>query len=196
MNDDALSKVDWPHAPPHRLGGSGTFMVTCGTYEKVHHFRAAGRLRFLHDLLLGVMAEYGWQLEAWAVFSNHYHFVARSPVQQSNADSLSKMLGKLHTLSATYVNELDATPERKVWHNFYDTLLDVHSSYLARLNYVNQNAVKHGLVKVAKDYPWCSAGWLERVTSPAMLKTLARFKSDRVNVLDGFTPEMELGAND
>ena len=34
-------------------------------------------------------------------------------------------------------------------------------SYLARLNYVHQNPVKHGLVRVANQYRWCSAAWLE-----------------------------------
>ena len=37
------------------------------------------RLEFLHDSLLGLAEEYGWNLQAWAVFSNHYHFVAMSP---------------------------------------------------------------------------------------------------------------------
>ena len=166
-------------------------MVTAGTYEKQHFFRERTRLDFLHDLLLQVTAEFGWRLEAWAVLSNPYHFVAHSPIKDENAGSLRKMLGKLHTLSAIHVNKRDEQPGRKVWHNFWDSALTIHNSYLARLNYVHQNPVKHGLVAVAKDYPWCSAGWLERVVSPAMLKTLARFPSDRVNVQDEFNPQIE-----
>jgi hypothetical protein len=37
----------------------------------------------------------------------------------------------------------------------------VEKSWLARLNYVHQNAVKHGLVPIAHQYPWCSAPWFE-----------------------------------
>jgi hypothetical protein len=39
-----------------------------------------------------------------------------------------------------------------VWYNFRDTRLTYEKSYLARLNYVYQNAVKHGLVPVANQY--------------------------------------------
>ena len=57
---------------------------------------------------------------------------------------------------------------------------------LARLNYVHQNAVKHKLVTVANQYPWCSAAWFERVATPAQVKTIYEFKIDRVKVEDDF----------
>ena len=59
-------------------------------------------------------------------------------------------------------------------------------SYLARLNYVHRNPVKHGLVKVANQYPWCSAAWFERTASPAQVKTIYSFKTDKVNVYDDY----------
>jgi putative transposase len=69
--------------------------------------------------------------------------------------------------------------------------LTYQRSYLARLNYVHQNAVKHGLVPVANQYPWCSAAWFEREASPAMVKAIYRFKVDQVKVYDDFEPEGE-----
>jgi putative transposase len=54
------------------------------------------------------------------------------------------------------------------------------------LNYVHQNAVKHGLVPVASLYPWCSASWFERTASPAMVKSIYRFKTDRISATDEF----------
>ena len=75
----AFSMTDWPHSPTHRLTEAGAYMVTCGTYLKQHHFRGAERLQFLCEALLRTAAEYNWNLQAWAVFSNHYHFVALSP---------------------------------------------------------------------------------------------------------------------
>ena len=111
---------------------------------------------------LAVGRDFCWQLEAWAVFSNHYHFVAHSPPHENGAASLSKMLGVLHEKTAKWVNGLDSMKGRQVWHNFRETLLTFERSYLARLNYVHQNPVKHGLVPVANQYPWCSAAWFER----------------------------------
>ena len=64
-------------------------------------------------------------------------------------------------------------------------------TYLARLNYAHQNPVKHGLVRVANLYPWCSAAWFERTTTPAQFKTIYGFRTDRVNVYDEYPVEGE-----
>ena len=86
------------------------------------------------------------------------------------------------------VNKLDKTQERQVWFNFRETRLTYQKSYLARLNYVHQNPVKHRLVPVANQYPWCSAAWFERTASTAMAKSIYRFKTDSVSVEDNFEP--------
>src|SRR5438876_10528519 len=83
-------KTPWPHAPLHQLSQNGTYFVTAGTYLKHHHFCGAQRLAVLHRGLLTVAEKFGWQLEAWAVFSNHYHFVAHSPSAEDGARSLPR----------------------------------------------------------------------------------------------------------
>lgn len=178
----------WPHAPAHQLSENGTYFVTAGTYRKVNHFHTPKRLEVLQRGLLTVAHNFSWEIEAWAIFSNHYHFVARSPSDSGQARSLSQMLGVLHTRTAGWINRLDKTPARKIWHNFWDTKLTYQKSYLARLNYVHQNPVKHGLVPVANQYLWCSARWFEGVASPAMVRSVYRFKTDTLNVNDDFVP--------
>jgi putative transposase len=179
-------KVPWPHAPLHQLSGRGTYFVTAGTYLKEHFFRTSDRLQVLHRGLLTVARDYGWQLEAWAVFSNHYHFVGHSPQHEDSAESLSAMLGLLHEKTAKWINRLDNSRGRHVWHNFWETKLTYQKSYLARLNYVHQNPVKHGLVVVANQYPWCSARWFERTARPAQIKTIYSIKIDRLRVYDDY----------
>lgn len=100
-------KPPWPHAPTHQLSVRGTYFVTAGTYLKAHHFRGAVRSRVLHRGLLTVAREFNWQLEAWAVFSNHYHFVAHSPGEAQDAASLPAMLGVLHTKTARWLNRIE-----------------------------------------------------------------------------------------
>ena len=181
----------WPHAPTHQLSTRGTYFVTASTYLKAHHFRGADRLRVLHRGLLTVARDFGWQLEAWAVFSNHYHFVAHSPPVAPDAANLSDMLSVLHVKTAGWINQLDGAPGRQVWFNFRETRLTYQKSYLARLNYVHQNPVKHGLVPAANQYPWCSARWLEHSAAPAMVKSIYRFKTDRLAVADDFESAAE-----
>ncbi len=184
-------ETPWPHAPTHQLSETGTYFVTVGTYLKLHHFRGPDRLAVLHRGLLTVGRDLGWTFEAWAVFSNHYHFVAHSPTAEPGAGSLSRMIGLLHEKTAKWVNRLDAAPGRKVWHNFRETLLTYQKSYLARLNYVHQNPVKHGLVPAANLYPWCSAAWFERTATTAQVKTVYGFPRDRVNVDDDYSSDQD-----
>ena len=139
MRMSELASPPWPHAPTHQLASAGTYFVTAGTYQKQHFFRKRERLDALQNELLALAKQLGWMLEAWAVFSNHYHFVAHSPENAEDATSLSKMLTHLHRRTAIWVNQRDEMFDRKVWHNYWDTKLSYQKSYLARLNYVHQN---------------------------------------------------------
>lgn len=181
--DESPRSKDWPHAPVHRLHGKGTFIVTAGTLHKHHYFRRAELLDYLERELLAKAKQYYWQLEAWAVFSNHYHFVGHA---LEDAETLRPFLTHLHADTAREVNRRDGESDRQVWYNFWETKLTFEKSYLARLNYVHQNAVKHGLVLVANQYRWCSAAWFERTATPAQVKTIYSFKTDKVRVVDDF----------
>jgi putative transposase len=174
---------DWPHAPVHRLTEHGIYIVTSGTCHKERLFNTKEKLDLLERWLLSLSKQHHWQLEAWAVLINHYHFVARGA---PDSTPMRDFLRELHSLTARELNLMDRVEARTVWHNFWDTRLTYQHAYLARLNYVHQNAVKHGLVPVANQYPWCSAAWFERAASPSQIKTIYRMKTDKVNVPDDF----------
>jgi len=175
--------IDWPHAPVHRFESDGIYIVTAATLHKALLFGDPKKLTLLQHALLSLAKQYQWQLEAWAVFPNHYHFVAR---RSSESASLKTMLTHLHADSARKLNRLDGRSGRRVWFNFWDTKLTNPRSYLARLNYVHQNPVKHGLVAMANQYRWCSAAWFERTVSPATVKTIYSFKTDKLKIYDDF----------
>ena len=172
----------------HKLGAAGAYFVTASTYHKTPFFAGEERLDALHGGLLKYAGEHRWRIEAWAVFSNHYHFIGHSPEGEDNAESLRCFISELHKKSASWVNSQDGPSARgrRVWHNYRETHLTFEKSYLARLNYVHQNAVKHGLVTVANHYRWCSAAWFEREASPAQVNTIYSFKTDQINVQDDF----------
>jgi putative transposase len=158
-------------------------MLTAGTYRKAHFLSDPTRLTLVRDALLACANEFGWRMQAWAVMSNHYHFVAESP---EDAGSLRRMIGKLHMVTAKALNGMDSTPGRKVWHQYWDSHITFQSSYLARLNYVHQNPVHHGVVLKADNYEWCSAAWFARTAEPAFVGTVRSFKADRLSVQDNF----------
>ncbi len=183
--DPVLAQRDWPHAPRHRLSEAGTYIVTAGTYLKDHYFRSPARLDYLEANLLSSANEAGWQLEAWAVFSNHYHFVGHAG---AGCEALSSWVAAMHQRTSGHVNELDRSVGQRVWCNYWDTQLTFEKSYLARLSYVHQNPVRHGLVRLASAYRWCSAGWFERTATPAQVRTIYSFKTDQIHVRDDFEP--------
>jgi len=178
----------WPHSPARQLRDGGTFIVTAGTYNRVPLFRGADRLTKLTNHVLELAGRYGWSLEAWAVFPNHYHLVVGSLYPES----LRSFLRHLHSVTAIEANKWDETPGRRVWFEFWETRVTFPKSYLARLNYVHQNAVRHGLVRVASRYPWCSAGWFEREATRSFFQTVSGFRMDKLNVPDDYeVPSIE-----
>ena len=159
--------------------------MTASTLHSEHFFRGEYRLSFLESAIHRLARQHKILVEAWAVFSNHYHLIAHV---ESEKKALSNFLSHLHTETATEINREDNDAGRKVWFNFWDTQLTFEKSYLARLNYVHHNPVKNGLVKKASEYRWCSAAWFERTATPAQVKTIYSFKIDRVKVEDDFEP--------
>lgn len=173
----------WPHAPPHLLREAGIYMVTAGTYLKTHLFHTEESLSFLQQQLLSLSRAAGWELHAWALFTNHYHFIARSPTDPTN---LTGWLAQLHQSTASMVNQQDNTIGRRVWYRFWDSKITIHTSYLARLNYVHQNPVKHGVVEKASAYRWGSAFQFEQGADKSFVRSVYSFDYSKLNVVDDF----------
>lgn len=173
----------WPHAPTHRRLDGATYFVTGGTYLKRMLFKGEERLDFLQNLLFQLCNELKWELEAWAIFPNHYHFVAHAPAVGCNPTSLIR---RLHSVSARWLNEADKTPGRKVWYQYWDTCITNDKSHLARLRYVHTNPERHRVAEKADDYRWCSMRWFLAQEDRAWKKTVLSFPCDRVHVKDDF----------
>ena len=183
MSEILLEQEDWPHAPPHRTLQPGTYIVTGATYKKAHYFKGDDRLSILQETLLGLLPQYAWEIQAWAIFPNHYHFIAAN---RGNPSNLKAMISQFYCTTAGKINQLDNTPGRQVWFQFWDSFLSYPASYFSRLKYVHQNAVHHGIVERAEDYPWCSATWFKNQAPESFQKTISRFKTDSIRILDEF----------
>ena len=174
---------DWPHGPVHRLSEKGAYIITAGTYQKEHYFHDAERLNLLMDNLFKFSLEYEIKLQAWAILSNHYHFIAMTPEKPG---TLKKLIQRLHGVTSKEINRMDGKKGRKVWFQYWDTKLTYERSYLARLKYVNYNPVHHGIVENALHYKWCSASWFENNADRSFFKRVKELKINRVNITDDF----------
>ena len=173
----------WHHRPAHLFVPNTAYIVTAGTLRKQHFFPGAERLGLLQAELFAAADAHSWELQAWAIFSNHYHFIAYAP---SNAATLKKMLQRLHSSTARSINRMDKAPGRQVWFQYWDTCLTFEASYYARLNYVHNNAVHHGLAPVADQYEFCSARWFAANAPPAFYRRVRSFAYDTIEIQDDF----------
>jgi putative transposase len=173
---------EWPHAPTHHVDAAGVYMVTAATYRKISIFNSAGKLDLLQARLFKVCEKFGVRLEAWCIFPNHYHFIGMA----SRSASIGPLVKELHTLTAREVNRLDQVGVRRVWFQYWDKLIQHQRAYFARLHYVHENAVRHGVVRNAVNYRWCSAGWFEQRANRAFRKTVLAFPTTHLRTPDDF----------
>ncbi len=178
-----VMRESWPHAPPHHFTPHGVYLITAATLHRKRLFDSGAKLDLLRDTTLALAKNYALSSQAWAFFPNHYHVVAGF---ENSTTSHRDFVRHLHRELAIRLDRLDSTPGRRVMYEFWDTHLTFEKSWLARLNYVHQNAVKHGLVPLANQYPWCSAAWFETNARSGFVKSVYSFKTDRIKIPDDF----------
>ena len=114
---------------------------------------------------------------------NHYHFIANSP---KNGTRISNLIKELHSRNSRTINSWDNVRGRQVRFQYWDTCLTYEKSWLVRMNYVHNNPVKHGLVKMATHYPYCSASWPLQKANPSFRRKVESFRFDKLKINDDF----------
>ena len=176
-------RESWPHAPPHYFTPHGTYIIIAATLHRKPLFDSSAKLDSFHYTTFELAKSYDLILQAWAFFPNHYHLV----VSFENTKTTHRdFVRHLHRELTIRLNRIDTTPGRRVMYEFWDTHLTLEKSWLARLNYVHQNPVKHQLVSVANQYRWCSAAWFESNARSGFVKSVYSFKTDLIKVPDDF----------
>lgn len=171
----------WPHAPSKLVTEPGIYFVTAGTYHKAHFFNSRQKLDHLRTVIFDTCLEFDFQLQAWAIFSNHYHLIGIS----SEDTVVQRLTHKIHGVSARELNRLDNQVGRRVWYQMRDTRLTYEKSYLARLNYVHNNPSKHGFGP-SLNYEFCSAHWFETHGDRAFAEAVNSFRYDELNIEDDY----------
>jgi len=174
--------MDWQHAPLHRTKSPGWYFVTAGTYLKQPYLADGSRRDSLLALMQEVAPKHGLELQDWAILSNHYHVML---IAEPGAD-LATFIRKVHSKHAHELNALDRVRGRKVWFQYWEKHLSDRRSYLARLNYIHQNAVHHGVVACAENYRWSSVRVFQERVERAFAESVRKFRTDRLRVPDDF----------
>ena len=67
-------------------------------------------------------------------------------VSQQDIRILVEFIRKIHKDSARKLNQLDNTPARKIWYQYYDRCIRNIPDFWKHFNYILKNPYKHGLV--------------------------------------------------
>ncbi len=171
------------HNPAHLYLPNASYMITGAILYKEPIIKPARYKEFLIENILFYGEKFGWEVQAYVVMDNHYHFLSRAP---DDASSLSTFMMSIHRFTAKEWNKAENRTGRTVWYNYWDTCITSEKSYFARFNYIHFNPIKHIVVERPQDYAWSSYNtWLEK-EGVSVRKIQENYPFDRVRVVDDF----------
>jgi putative transposase len=161
MVERKARKLPW-HAPPHfEYAGEQRFIISASCFEHKSIIGASHeRMLECENALIAICRALEVYLYAWCVLPNHYHLLVRTDAVKV----LLAELGKFHGSSSFRWNGEDGSRGRKVWFRAVERSMRSLAHYLATLNYIHHNPVKHGYTSKWQDWPYSSAAeYLEKV---------------------------------
>jgi putative transposase len=141
--------------PPHLFRKNSKYFITAATYKKIHYFKSDESKQIILDSILDTFSKFNWIIENWVILDNHYHLMADV---KDNPNDLSRIIKNIHRFTAIQIkkNNPQAKQAEKIWYNYWDTCITYEKSYLARINYIWHNPVKHGYVENPEDWKFGS----------------------------------------
>ncbi len=141
------------HTPPHPFRGEHCYLVNAANYDHVPIMALPDRRTELEGRVLRAFHVVRAEVIAWVVLPNHYHAL----LNVESLASVSAALQGVHGGASHEWNLADGqTGRRRVWFRFTDRAIRNESHFIATLNYIHYNPVKHGYVDDPYEWPWSS----------------------------------------
>jgi len=143
------------HAPSHRPNyGHLHFLVSAACYEHEPHIGLSPqRMDNFCATLLDIVQQEAARTVAWCVLPDHYHVL----VEATNILKLLHELGRFHGRTSHAWNGEECKRGRQVFHRALERFMRSERHFFATINYVHNNPVHHGYVRLWADWPWSSA---------------------------------------
>jgi putative transposase len=138
------------HRLPHLLLNHSKYFLVARTWEGRHYFDSDFKKQFLYDCIMEATDKFGYQCDCWVILNNHYQLV----LDVDDAKKLPLFIKQVNGGSSRKINKYDNCEGRKVWWQYWDSILDTEENYWTHVNYNLHNPVKHGYVKRMEDYIW------------------------------------------
>lgn len=132
-------------------------IITAVTNDRIRYFSIPMFAQLAHERLIGLAKTHGIYLYAFAVIPDHIHIIVRKAHGKTISDFMhsfkryiSRQVGKWHD----EIHGQKMSRESFWQTSFHQKLIYSQGSFAERIFYVANNAVKHGIVKSRKEYPW------------------------------------------
>lgn len=114
-------------------------------------FSANGDKTFYRNLAGKVFSDYSFDILAYCIMGNHFHFVVRG-----NLDDFSHALHRVNLSFAMNYNFRQNRVGHVFQNRFKSELIDSENYLFAAIRYVHNNPVKGKIVTDPANYPWSS----------------------------------------
>jgi putative transposase len=164
------------HRPYHIYQTNLIYFVTGRTLNKIPFFNSLETKNIFIQVLNKSKLKYNTDIYAWALLGNHYHILFKfnnkfrsaqfvTPNKRNDEMSeanfvtsyakyqLVEFIRTLHKDTARLINQLDQTPGRKIWYQYWDHCIRNEADFYKHFNYIHNNPIKHNKVKNLEGLP-------------------------------------------
>ena len=156
--------------------------------RKQSSFTISESLEALCGGLLKYTDKHNWSLHAWAVFTNHYHFIAKSP--PDDAGESQKISHRVPQPIASQDGSMSATAlrEEKSEHNYARNKAHLRSQLLRAIEIRPSESSETCVLwkPLRRIHRGAAPHRFEKTATSATKQTVASFKTDALKIEDDF----------
>ncbi len=136
----------------------GTYFFTVNLLERRSSDLLVRHIKQLRDAVAVVKNAHPFRIHGWVVLPDHLHCVIEMPQQDANFALRWRLIKMGFSKSLACAEKRSAVRrsrgERGIWQRrYWEHLIRDEKDYIAHMDYVHINPVKHGLVTNVVDWP-------------------------------------------
>jgi len=150
----------------------GTFFFTLTLENRAESTLLTDHIDVLREVVRKVRANHPFHIHAWAVLPDHLHCVIELPDGEADFANLWRLIKGGFSKKVPRTEELSPSRERRnergIWQRrYWEHCIRDEADFLAHMDYVHINPLKHGLVERVRDWPYTTFhGLVERGVYP------------------------------
>jgi putative transposase len=136
-----------------RFYAGTTWFFTVVTHRRIPCLITDAARSCLREAIIHCRELYPFTIEAWVLLPDHIHCIWDLAESDLNSSRRWSIIKRKFTQGLTGINY----QRPPYWQNrFWAHLITDEKDYENHVNYIHYNAVKHGLVEKASEWPWTS----------------------------------------